>query len=175
MEPVDSTAFRIRPARPADLADCAVLVSLHSGGTPEEAGRRLRRELGRADRELLVAHAGDDEAGPVIGYGRLTWFTSGGADGEAPSGAYLGGLVVSPTHRGRGVGTALTHARMRSAFEEHGEGAVWYVANARNHASIALHERFGFREVTRDFWYPGITFEGGTGVLFRALAPTGGH
>jgi len=171
MEPHESTAFRIRPARPADLAECAALVCLHSGGEPPEVERRLGRELDRTDRALLVARAGDHATGPVVGYGRITWFTSGGADSEAPSGAYLGGLVVAPAHRGGGIGTALTRARMRSAFEEHRENAVWYFANARNHASIALHERFGFREVTRDFWYPGITFEGGTGILFRAPAP----
>lgn len=176
MEPDDSTAFRIRPARPADVAGCAALVRLHSGGEPEEVARRLRHELDRADRALLVARtSADGAASPVVGYGRITWFTSGGADGEAPSGAYLGGLVVSPAHRGRGIGTALTRARMRALFEEHDEEAVWYVANARNHTSIALHERLGFQEVTKDFRYPGITFEGGTGILFRALAPAGGR
>ncbi len=42
-------------------------------------------------------------------------------------------------------------------------------ANARNRASIALHAAFGFEEVTRDFEVPGVTFEGGVGVLFRAV------
>lgn len=163
----DSAAIRVRPARPADLAACAALHVLHSGGTPDDVTPRLRRELERRERLLLVAHP-VGSAGPVVGYGRLARFTSGGAAREAPSGTYLGGLVVAPDHRGRGVGTALTVSRMRTAFEERGEEAVWYVANARNHASIALHERLGFREVTRDFWYPGVTFEGGTGILFRA-------
>lgn len=174
MERDDSATFRVRPAEAGDVAGCAALACLHSGGEPPEVARRLGRELGRAERELLVACAGGDGAGPVVGYGRITWFTSGGAGGEAPSGAYLGGLVVFPAHRGRGIGTALTVARMRTVFEDHGEDCVWYFTNARNRASIALHERLGFREVTRDFWYPGVTFEGGTGVLFRAPTPTGG-
>jgi hypothetical protein len=45
---------------------------------------------------------------------------------------------------------------------------AWYVTNARNHRSLRLHERLGFREVTRDFVFPGVTFEGGVGVLSRA-------
>ena len=40
-------------------------------------------------------------------------------------------------------------------------------ANARNTASIELHERFGFEEITRRFSFPGLTFKGGEGILFR--------
>lgn len=39
------------------------------------------------------------------------------------------------------------------------------VVNATNGASIALHERHGFREVARGATFAGITFTGGTGVL----------
>ncbi len=39
--------------------------------------------------------------------------------------------------------------------------------NARNTASIELHERFGFEEITRRFSFPGLTFKGGEGILFR--------
>lgn len=45
---------------------------------------------------------------------------------------------------------------------------VYYFANARNGATIDLHRRLGFEEVTRDFAIPGVAFEGGVGVLFRA-------
>ena len=46
---------------------------------------------------------------------------------------------------------------------------AWYFANARSEASIALHRRFGFEEVSRRFSFPGLTFEGGEGILFRIL------
>jgi len=42
---------------------------------------------------------------------------------------------------------------------------IWYFAAAANGASIALHEGFGFRAVTRDFIVPGVSFTGGSGVL----------
>ncbi|MFD4724829.1 GNAT family N-acetyltransferase [Streptomyces seoulensis] len=66
---------------------------------------------------------------------------------EAPSGAYLGGIVVDPTRRRANVGTALTVARMRRVFGGPDE-QLFYVANTRNRASIALHARLGFREIT---------------------------
>ncbi|MGA5729815.1 GNAT family N-acetyltransferase [Streptomyces seoulensis] len=90
---------------------------------------------------------------------------------EAPSGAYLGGIVVDPTRRRANVGTALTVARMRWVFGGPDE-QLFYVANTRNRASVALHARLGFCEITRDFWYPGVRFDGGVGVLFRADART---
>jgi RimJ/RimL family protein N-acetyltransferase len=49
---------------------------------------------------------------------------------------------------------------------------IWFFTNAANQASLRLHHRLGFREVTRDFTYPDVTFAGGTGVLCRArLSP----
>jgi hypothetical protein len=40
--------------------------------------------------------------------------------------------------------------------------------STRAMASVELHRRLGFEEVTRDFSFPGLTFEGGKGILFRA-------
>jgi hypothetical protein len=56
---------------------------------------------------------------------------------------------------------------MRWIFEHVPE--AWYFTNARNHASLALHAKLGFVEVTRDFSYPNVSFDGGVGVLGRAL------
>ncbi len=74
--------------------------------------------------------------------------------------------MVDPALRRRGIGEALTRARMRAAFAE--EPEVWYFANVGNHASIAMHRALGFREVTRRFEFPGVRFTGGVGILFRA-------
>jgi hypothetical protein len=48
---------------------------------------------------------------------------------------------------------------------------VWCFANTRNQASIDLHSKYGFVEVTRDFSVEGVTFDGGngTGILFRCI------
>ena len=50
-----------------------------------------------------------------------------------------------------------------------GRGATeaYYFANAQNLASIDLHAKLGFVELTRDFHVPGATFAGGVGILFR--------
>jgi hypothetical protein len=37
--------------------------------------------------------------------------------------------------------------------------------------SIDLHRDLAFVEVTRDFTFPGVTFEGGSGILFMTALP----
>jgi ribosomal protein S18 acetylase RimI-like enzyme len=81
------------------------------------------------------------------------------------------GMVVHPDHRRQGAGAALTRARIDWISTR--ADAAWYFANARNAASIALHEPFGFEEVTRSFFYPRVDFDGGEGILFRLRLPGG--
>ncbi len=75
-------------------------------------------------------------------------------------------MIVDPAHRRRGIAAELTRRRLKWIAERAGE--AFYFANARNQVSIDLHARFGFVELTRDFAYPGATFAGGAGILFRA-------
>lgn len=84
----------------------------------------------------------------------------------APAGYYLVGLAVGSECRRQGVGTALTVARLDWVGQLASQ--AWYFANAGNVASMRLHERLGFREVTRAFSFPGVSFAGGVGILFRA-------
>jgi RimJ/RimL family protein N-acetyltransferase len=116
---------------------------------------------------LLVA----EHAGGIGGFGRITYLArERDASAHAvPEGYYLGGLFVATALRRLGIGLALTRARMDWVFER--ADRVWYFANARNVASIALHERAGFEEVTRRFEVPGVTFDGGEGALFVARRP----
>ena len=69
--------------------------------------------------------------------------------------------------RPSGAGEALTRARIAWVAERATE--VWYYANAGNRASLALHAALGFEEVTREFTVVGVSFEGGVGVLCRAV------
>jgi aminoglycoside 6'-N-acetyltransferase I len=126
-------------------------------------------DLARAQRELLVAAVPGSET--LAGYGRISRFDPppDSPANVAPAGWYLGGLLVARAHRRRGIGAALTRARLDWIFARSGE--AWYFSNARNDASLALHERLGFVEVTRDFVYPGVGFVGGVGVLCRAARP----
>lgn len=74
-------------------------------------------------------------------------------------------MVVIPQWRRYGAGEALTKARLAWVAERADE--VWYYANASNAVSLALHAAAGFEEVTREFSVPGVSFEGGVGVLCR--------
>jgi ribosomal protein S18 acetylase RimI-like enzyme len=155
----------VRAAGPADVTACATLQASHSGGGIAETEDRLRAELARAGRWLLVATVDD----VVVGYGRVSEHRPARVGPhDAPGGYYLGGLVTDHRHRRSGIGLALTRARMSRVFAMADE--VWYFTNAHNTASIAMHARLGFTEVTRYFHFPGVTFAGGQGILFRAVA-----
>ena len=148
----------IRRAVPADIKDCLAL-----GGREGAPPTGLADDLADIERLLLVA----EDAGRIIGYGRAMHFRRGvnpSAD-AVPTGYYLVGLVVDASRRRKGVGSELTHARL--AWIAGRTTDAWYFSNVRNTASIAFHARFGFREVTREFSFPGLSFDGGEGILFR--------
>ncbi|SDM67253.1 GNAT family N-acetyltransferase [Actinacidiphila guanduensis] len=157
----------VRPARAGDLAACGSLAADHSGGSAGTWARAFGSLLVPGPHALFTA-AEDGGTGRVVGYGKVHRFTPplGGPPDTAPEGFYLSGLAVAPDHRHRGVGTALV--RVRTAWVTGRAPCVWYFANARNTASLRLHQGLGFTEVTRDFSYPGVEFDGGVGVLCRA-------
>lgn len=157
-------AIEVRTARDADIEGCADLVALREGGEVEHWARRIRYWLA-SGQKVFVAVLGSR----VVGYSRLAWLTPV-ADGgrRAPDGLYLSGIMVDPRYRRCGIGRSLTQIRLDWA---RGLGqSVFFVVNALNHASMDLHRELGFRELTRDFDLPGVTFTGGEGVLFMADA-----
>ncbi len=155
----------IRFAEPADLDVVAALATARNGGSLEERRARISRELRHRRRQrLFVAETADG----VIGYAWVKRFRAApdAPPGCAPDGWYLLGVVVDPAWRRRGVGTALTRARLD--FIAHRASQAYYAANAGNRPSIDLHVQFGFTELSRDFVLPRVHFAGGKGVLFRA-------
>lgn len=157
----------IRPAAVADLPAAARLAVAERGGEYARVRARLAADLANPDACLLVA----ETDGEVTAYGRARRFDPppDAPANVAPPGYYLTGLLVAPKYRRRGIGERLTRARMAWAAARATE--IWFFANAANHASLRLHQALGFREVTRDFTYPGVTFTGGIGVLCRASLP----
>jgi ribosomal protein S18 acetylase RimI-like enzyme len=161
-----SKSLQVRRALPEDRDALAALVFEREGGVYDEHRRGAKQELSaeRSDSLLLIAQV----QGSLVGFGRVRYMAPVAADVGAalmPVGWYLAGLIVSPAYRRRGIGAELT--RQRLAWIAQRAGEAFYFANAANRASGALHERFGFVEITREFSVPGVSFTGGEGVLYR--------
>jgi ribosomal protein S18 acetylase RimI-like enzyme len=157
-------AYLVRDGRTADVDACTDLALTAVPGANASAWQTsLLADIDNPKRLLVVG----DSSHHVVGYGRAHLFEPpvGSAADVAPTGYYLAGVVVDPAHRRNGVGAALTRARLDWISRR--ARVAWYFANARNTASIALHEPFGFEEVTRSFSFPDVAFAGGEGILFR--------
>jgi len=128
------------------------------------ASERPALERAAAERPALERAGASDG---LVGVGRVAWLEPEG-ERAAPAAYYLVGLVIDRAARRTGIGEALTRARTAWTLERSAE--AWYFANAGNRASLDLHARGGFVEITRDFAVPGVSFEGGAGVLCRATA-----
>jgi ribosomal protein S18 acetylase RimI-like enzyme len=163
-----------RPPTRQDAPAVATMMAEREGATPETFLAKLQAEFARHDEDakrfLLVA----ERQGEVVGFGRAVYSVpaADAPPNHAPSGWYLGGVVVTPSHRRRGIGHELTRRRLDWLIER-GASEAWFVVNADNRASIDLHAALGVREVTRDFVQAGVTFSGrGEGILFRIELPS---
>lgn len=153
----------IRDAAPADVGAMARIAQERNGGDVASHASALERQMRNGAIVLAAA-----VHGRVVGYGKAGVFTPpADAPGNcAPAGWYLTGVTIEPAMRRRGIGLALTRARLVRAAAL--TDRAYYFASALNRASIDLHARLGFVEVTRDFWFPETSFSGGVGILFRA-------
>ena len=146
--------------------DALAAIAAEREGEPIEkwidSFRRLLPACDSGDACALVAEAD----ARTVGFGKVARFVppADSPANAAPSGWYLAGVVVSPAWRRRGIGALLTRSRLEWIAER--ADRAYYFANARNQASIDLHRRFGFVELTRDFHHPKVTFKGGVGILF---------
>ena len=154
----------IRPLEAADVpAAAAIIAGCADGDAAHHAGlleRRLARR--KADDVQLIAEL----SGQIAGVGRATYFepAEDAPENAAPSGFYLLGVNVDPEQRRRGIGRALTQARLTWIARR--APVAWFFTDADNEASIRLHEAFGFRRNTGDFWFPTASFGPHGGLLF---------
>lgn len=155
-----AAAVVVRAATPDDAVVIAALDGERNGVDPATIVDKVRAHLAAARDPVLVAEVDGD----AVGFGRLGWVEPGPAHRNAPRGWYLVGVIVRPDQRRRGVGHALVRARLALAAAL-GAAEVFSATSAQNLTSLALHERFGFTELTRDFELPGVAFPGG--VLLR--------
>ena len=154
----------IRYARLADIAEIARLTFQRHGGDPLFHVRNIESMLVAGHVKVMVA----EYLGKTIAFGKHSRIDppENHPLNSVPRGWYLVGLIVDEEFRRRGIGKALTRHRMEHLFRETEE--IFYFANENNRVSIALHQLFGFVEVDRDIWVPGVTFSEGVGVLFCA-------
>lgn len=121
--------------RIAETGDVEAVARIHAvdEGVDIEAGRRREeRRLSSPDSLILVAEL----SGAVAAHGRSVRLATEGC----PTGWYLSGLVVTPEHRRRRIGRALTVARLELIAERAGE--AFYVADASDRATVDLHAAF---------------------------------
>ena len=128
------------------------------------AFRKFMRQSAETGRSIVLVA---ESRNVVVGFGKCIHFTPplGAGVNTAPEGWYLMGVIVTPEFRRRGVGHQLTQARLNWVAQR--ASKAYYFVNAQNRVSIELHRPFGFLEVTRDFSFPHVTFDGGTGILFQ--------
>lgn len=151
----------VRGADVDDLADVARLHAEREGLPLAQAHEDVARWLAGGEQELLVA----EHLGHVHGYARSLHRDLTGTVVAELSGWWLGGVVVAPAARRRGLGLALTRDRLARLADR--TDVVWCVVSAANRASLDLHERAGFVEVRRAEALAGVAFAAGEGVLLR--------
>jgi ribosomal protein S18 acetylase RimI-like enzyme len=154
----------LRPATKGDV-EAILRIEVVSGRAAGSVGSAegYRRAIADADRCVLVAETTDPAGRTIVGWAKTHHLVES-AD-PAPPGHYLAGITVDPAWRRRGVGAALTDARLQWIAGR--ATTASYVVNARNRASIELHRRWGFTEVLRAPRLMGVEFDGGMGLLMR--------
>jgi GNAT superfamily N-acetyltransferase len=143
--------FIVRIGTERDVQACVRLVVAIGAGEAASWRQTLTRTVRDGQRRaLFVAEA----RGQVVGYGRVVYAEADpDVETAAPAGWYLLGLVVDQAWRRRGIGEALTRARM-AWVAERSDRLYCFIAHG-NLASHELHERLGFTQLPRTWIPPG--------------------
>lgn len=148
----------IRAATAADAHGLAQVMAARGGSAEDHLATATR--FIDALPVLAVAHVGDG----IVGW-------SGAQPFEIRPGKGLqwltAGLTVVPAQRRRGIAARLLQQVLSETDRLAPGGPLLSAINARNLASIALHEKLGFREAARGASFARIEFTGGEGVLLR--------
>lgn len=138
------SAAQVRNAGEQDIRASVELISAHRGGDLDEWRTLFADALHDPQRHFIVAVS----AQRVVGFGLSKLIDAVPDDADplaAPVGWHLSGVTVDPGHRHRGIGAALTQARLdrlRAVTD-----IVYYAAESSNAATVELHRPFGFRQV----------------------------
>jgi aminoglycoside 6'-N-acetyltransferase I len=140
---VSGVTVRIKSLTNADVASAVELAVRVLRVKPGDRGEQFAADISGERRQMFVAKAN----GQVVAYGRVLELAADEAGPGTPAGYFLGGVLVDPAWRGRGIATALTRARVSWALAR--TDTVFYVAGADNTASLHLHAVLGFQEIKR--------------------------
>jgi ribosomal protein S18 acetylase RimI-like enzyme len=140
---VAEVAVQIELLTKTDVAPAVELATRVLRVKPGDRAEQFAADITGQHRQMFVAKA----SGQVVAYGRILQLPAEEAGPGTPAGYYLGGVLVHPAWRGRGIATALTMARLRWAFTR--TDRVFYVTGADNTASLHLHTGLGFQEIKR--------------------------
>jgi phosphinothricin acetyltransferase len=169
----DNLPLLVRPSRDGDVEAMLAIYRRHirggieegvdDGGTPEPDDLRDRRKNLRSHRlPHLVAICGGD----VVGYAYVVLFR------KRPAYRYSvkHSIYVHHAHVGRGVGRRLMQELIDACAASGFRQMIGYI-DADNTASLAIHEKFGFRRVGV---LPGVAYRYGrwadTVMVQRSLA-----
>ena len=134
---------RIEPLTNAAVAAAVELAVRILRVKPGDRGEQFAADITGQCRQMFVAKAG----GQVVRTAGVLKLAADEAGPGTPADYYLSGVLVDPAWRGRGIGSALTQARLCWAFAR--TGSVFYVTGADNTASLRLHAALGFQEIRR--------------------------
>ncbi len=139
-----------RPLRSQNLFAAARMAASTSGRSAEDLLKVYERDLALAERVAQVGAFVNDE---LVGFGRVVCVQFEASQvNHAPSGWYLLGVNVFPTHRRQGVATLLTNWRINWLTDRANQ--LFYVAIPTNVASIRMHEKLGFVQTRENVFMP---------------------
>jgi ribosomal protein S18 acetylase RimI-like enzyme len=151
----------IRDARATELAEVGELrVSAYVAGghmAPDSGYAPRLRELGCGVGDVLVAVAGDGDAGPgaggIIGTIMLQPAGEGGGAVRSPEEVEIRALAVSPGAQGQGVGRALLAAALDRA-RQRGVRHLVLATQQDMHTAQRMYEKAGFARLPELDWAP---------------------
>ena len=151
MTPDAPLSFEIRPAVARDVPSLREIYNHYVANSTVTFDERpvtladIREKIARADKlgyPFLVAEA---PSGQILGYAYVLPFR----DRSAYRFTVENTIYLGPAATGKGIGSALMAELIARAKAAGIREIVAVIADKGADASIALHERFGFREVGR--------------------------
>jgi aminoglycoside 6'-N-acetyltransferase I len=148
----DLLSYDIRPLADSHVTAAADLASASSGRPAIELAQAYLKTLEQPDDGFLVGAFRNDDM--LIGFARTLRLSAEDlrSDRPVPEGWYLLGVNVREEFKRRGIGHALTCARLDHLrnLTDH----IYYTVRFDNAASVRLHSRFGFERIDGGYTMP---------------------